>query len=94
MVPPGGTAGQGGGSSEREVLYYQHPHNPTIRSDEPRKDEMGMDYIPIYAGDEGRDDDPDVLRISPVVVQNMGCARPKWSAVRSTGKSAPWASSR
>ncbi|MCK8517361.1 efflux RND transporter periplasmic adaptor subunit, partial [Methylonatrum kenyense] len=65
-------SGTGAEPREREVLYYQHPHNPSIRSDEPRKDEMGMDYIPIYAGEEGRDDDPEVLRINPVVVQNMG----------------------
>lgn len=36
-------------SAEREVLYWRHPHNPEITADEPRKDEMGMDYVPVYA---------------------------------------------
>ena len=30
-------------SGERKILYYKHPHNPTITSDKPMKDEMGMD---------------------------------------------------
>ena len=58
--------------AEREVLYYQHPHNPSIRSDEPRKDEMGMDYIPVYADADNDDVDPEIVRITPAVIQNMG----------------------
>lgn len=55
---------------ERRVLYYRHPHSPRITSDKPMKDEMGMDYIPIYADDDeaGGSD----LRIAPEVVQNLG----------------------
>ncbi len=33
---------------ERKILYYQHPMNPAIRTDKPAKDEMGMDFIPVY----------------------------------------------
>ncbi len=54
---------------EREVLYYRHPHNPSVTSPEPRKDEMGMDFIPIYAG--GGDATPGTVSISSVVQQNM-----------------------
>jgi RND family efflux transporter MFP subunit len=35
-------------SAERRVLYYRHPMNPAIRSDAPAKDDMGMDYVPVY----------------------------------------------
>ena len=34
--------------AEKKILYYRHPHNPTITSDKPMQDEMGMDYVPIY----------------------------------------------
>ena len=36
-------------STERKVLYYRNPMNPAITSPVPAKDEMGMDYIPVYA---------------------------------------------
>ncbi|WP_254276180.1 efflux RND transporter periplasmic adaptor subunit [Halomonas sp. 3H] len=56
-------------NGEREILYYRHPHNPSVTSPEPRKDEMGMEFIPIYAG--GGDATPGTVSISPVVQQNM-----------------------
>ncbi|WP_299310756.1 efflux RND transporter periplasmic adaptor subunit [uncultured Halomonas sp.] len=59
----------GTANGEREILYYRHPHNPSVTSPEPRKDEMGMDFIPIYAG--GGDATPGTVSISPVVQQNM-----------------------
>lgn len=31
-----------------KLLYYRHPMNPEIHSDVPMKDDMGMDYIPVY----------------------------------------------
>lgn len=34
---------------ERKLLHYQHPMRPDITSDKPAKDEMGMDYIPVYS---------------------------------------------
>lgn len=33
---------------ERKVLFYRHPMNPGITSPTPQKDEMGMDYVPVY----------------------------------------------
>ena len=58
------------GQDERRILYYRHPHSPRITSDKPMKDEMGMDYIPIYADDD--DEGGSGLRIAPEVVQNLG----------------------
>ena len=34
-----------------KILFYRHPMNPSISSPKPAKDEMGMDYIPVYEGD-------------------------------------------
>ncbi len=33
----------------KKVLFYRNPMNPAITSPVPAKDEMGMDYIPVYA---------------------------------------------
>jgi Cu(I)/Ag(I) efflux system membrane fusion protein len=32
----------------RRVLFYRHPMDPSVRSDKPAKDSMGMDFIPVY----------------------------------------------
>lgn len=56
-------------AAEREILHYRHPHNPRVTSDEPRKDEMGMDYIPIYADESGTGPG---IRVAPETSQNLG----------------------
>ena len=59
-------------SGPREVLFYRNPMNPTITSPVPAKDEMGMDYVPVYAdevGDAARGGA--TVTIDPTVVQNM-----------------------
>ncbi len=38
--------------AQRKPLFYRHPMNPTITSPVPAKDEMGMDYIPVYADEQ------------------------------------------
>lgn len=40
-----------GPSSSHKLLFYRNPMNPTITSPVPAKDEMGMDYIPVYEDD-------------------------------------------
>lgn len=45
---PAGEAAQ----AERKVLYYRNPMGLPDTSPVPRKDSMGMDYIPVYAGEE------------------------------------------
>ena len=54
---------------ERKVLYYRHPMNPSIRSDKPMKDDMRMDYIPVYAEDAGG---ASTVTIAPQVLNNLG----------------------
>ena len=38
--------------SERKVLYYRNPMNPSATSPVPLQDSMGMDYVPVYAEGE------------------------------------------
>jgi RND family efflux transporter MFP subunit len=33
----------------RRILFYRHPMNPSVTSPVPAKDEMGMDYVPVYS---------------------------------------------
>jgi Cu(I)/Ag(I) efflux system membrane fusion protein len=37
------------GTAERKLLYYRSPMDPKQTSPTPRKDEMGMDYVPVYS---------------------------------------------
>ncbi len=47
-------------SSEREVLFWRNPMNPAITSPVFTQDEMGMDYLPVYA-DESKSKKKEVL---------------------------------
>ncbi len=57
-------------------LFYRNPMNPAITSPVFTKDEMGMDYIPVFAegADEGKasDEPSGTVKIDPVMVQNIG----------------------
>lgn len=53
----------------RRVLYYRNPMGLPDTSPTPKKDSMGMDYIPVY---EGEDDDSSVVTISPGRLQQTG----------------------
>jgi Cu(I)/Ag(I) efflux system membrane fusion protein len=35
-------------TAEKTVRFYRHPMRPDVTSPTPQKDEMGMDYIPVY----------------------------------------------
>src|SRR5262249_226802 len=39
------TAPTGG---RRTIAFYRHPMRPDVTSPVPAKDEMGMDYVPVY----------------------------------------------
>ena len=45
-------AGASAAKSERKVLYYRNPMGLPDTSPVPKKDPMGMDYIPVYEGEE------------------------------------------
>ncbi len=59
------------GSGEREPLYWVAPMDPNYRRDKPGKSPMGMDLVPVYEED-ARGGDEGVVKISPVVVNNLG----------------------
>ena len=62
----------GSAAGDREILFYRNPMDPNITSPEPRKDEMGMDYVPVYSEDaESVAAQGAVVTIDPSVQQNM-----------------------
>jgi Cu(I)/Ag(I) efflux system membrane fusion protein len=54
---------------KRKILYYRNPMGLPDTSPTPKKDPMGMDYIPVYAGDE---EDGAAIKISLDRVQRSG----------------------
>ncbi|MCF6325049.1 MAG: efflux RND transporter periplasmic adaptor subunit [Gammaproteobacteria bacterium] len=59
--------------AERKPLFYRNAMNPTVTSPIPARDNMGMDYIPIYADDLGDNDAPaGTVKIDAATVQNIG----------------------
>ncbi len=54
----------------RKLLYYRNPMGLPDTSPVPKKDSMGMDYIPVYAGDET--EDKEGFKISAAKVQKLG----------------------
>jgi Cu(I)/Ag(I) efflux system membrane fusion protein len=60
--PPPKSAGQG------RVLYYRNPMGLPDTSPVPKKDSMGMDYIPVYEGEA----EPGVVTIAPGRLQLLG----------------------
>ncbi len=53
-------------------LFYRNPMNPAVTSPVPMKDEMGMDYIPVYEGHAAAVSGAGAsVTIDPSVVQNM-----------------------
>ena len=55
---------------EKEVLFYRHPMDPSVTSETPQKDSMGMNFIPVYKNDISEAGSP--VNIAPEVVNNMG----------------------
>ncbi|MBI4678920.1 MAG: efflux RND transporter periplasmic adaptor subunit [Elusimicrobia bacterium] len=40
---------EAGETASGPPLFYRHPMHPEVTSPVPKKDEMGMDYVPVYA---------------------------------------------
>jgi Cu(I)/Ag(I) efflux system membrane fusion protein len=57
-------------SAAGDILYWVAPMDPNYRRDEPGKSPMGMDLVPVYAGDAqaGRG----VVSIDPKMLHNLG----------------------
>ncbi len=60
-----------GAKKERKILYYRNPMGLADTSPVPKKDSMGMDYTPVYEGEEPASDGSTV-KISIEKVQKLG----------------------
>ena len=65
------SAESSGANSDRTVLYWKSTMDATFISQSPGKDSMGMDLVPVYAG-EDVGGTPGTVRIDPATVQNIG----------------------
>lgn len=68
----------------RKPLFYRNPMNPQVTSPVPMKDEMGMDYVPVYA-DETPQAHPGVY-ISPQKQQLIGVKKGKVETRKLSGQ--------
>jgi membrane fusion protein, copper/silver efflux system len=74
--------------TERKIKYYRNPMGLADTSPVPKKDSMGMEYIPVYEGD---DSDDGSVKLSPGKIQRTGAQsepatrRPIKSIIRAPG---------
>ena len=54
-----------------KILYYRNPMGHPDTSPVPKKDSMGMDYLPVYEGEEPSSGNS-VVKISPEKIQKLG----------------------
>jgi Cu(I)/Ag(I) efflux system membrane fusion protein len=75
-------------NGERKIKYYRNPMGLPDTSPVPKKDSMGMAYIPVY---EGEDTDDGSVKLSPGRIQRTGAKsepimkRPIQSVIRAPG---------
>ena len=62
---------------DRKILYYRNPMGLPDTSPVPKKDSMGMGYIPVYADET---EDPNTVKVSLDKVQRIGVRTEKVSA--------------
>src|SRR6266446_6089166 len=57
------------GGERGKIRYYRNPMGLPDTSSTPKKDSMGMDYLPVY---EGEQDDDSSVKVSPGKLQKAG----------------------
>jgi membrane fusion protein, copper/silver efflux system len=67
---PGGRKPPAAAAGPRKILYYRNPMGLPDTSPVPKKDWMGMDYIPVYEGEE--QDDGKTVKVSLDKIQRIG----------------------
>jgi Cu(I)/Ag(I) efflux system membrane fusion protein len=75
----------------RKIIHYRNPMGLPDISPVPKKDSMGMDYIPVYADEV---DDANIVKVSPGKIQRSGVKTGWWVRDRSPATSAPQVSSK
>lgn len=84
-------------TTECGPIFYRHPMNPAVTSKTPAKDEMGMDYVPVYPATcrqapVERAESPHTLTIPPERLQEIGVRfeiaqrRPLTRTIRTVGR--------
>ena len=83
---PGGSAAATAPAKAPKVLYYRNPMGLPDTSPTPKKDQMGMDYIPVYEGeDAGKPGAAGQIRISTEKIQKLG-VRTEAATLRALGR--------
>jgi RND family efflux transporter MFP subunit len=83
-----------GAAGERKPLYYRNPMGLLDTSPVPKKDPMGMAYVPVFAGEEPAES-ASGIKISTEKIQKLGVRTEPASmrvldrAVRAAGRVAP-----
>ncbi len=65
----GTSAGAMAKGNEKKIKYYRNPMGLPDTSPKPKLDNMGMDYIPVYEGDDADDGS---VKFSPGKIQKTG----------------------
>ncbi len=59
-------------STDKKILFYRNPMNPSVTSAIPAKDVMGMGYVPVYANDNKTENSPaGTVKIDGITSQNI-----------------------
>ncbi|MGA2069738.1 MAG: efflux RND transporter periplasmic adaptor subunit [Sedimentisphaerales bacterium] len=72
-------------AAERKILYYRNPMNPAVTSPVPMKDQMGMDYVPVYEEETAQAQTSGVY-ISPEKQQLIGVKKGRVEKRKLTGE--------
>ncbi len=68
-----GASPNNAGTKERKLLYYRNPMGLPDTSPTPKKDQMGMDYIAVYEGEESNEPaSANQIKISTEKIQKLG----------------------
>ncbi|MGA2914425.1 MAG: efflux RND transporter periplasmic adaptor subunit [Sedimentisphaerales bacterium] len=78
------STGQTAEKGKKKILYYRNPMNPSVTSPVPMKDEMGMDYVPVYEGQQ--QETAGAVNINPQKQQLIGVKKEKIVKRRLTGQ--------
>jgi hypothetical protein len=68
---------QAASKGEKKILYYRNPMNPDVTSPVPMKDQMGMDYVPVYEEEKTAGTETAGVYISPQRQQLIGVKKEK-----------------
>ena len=81
------TAPSASAAKQRKLLYYRNPMGLADTSPTPKKDPMGMDYVPVYEGEDesGEPASANQIRISTEKIQKLG-VRTEAASMRLLGR--------